>query len=113
VSSRAGASRRLKPNEELSLEQAVKEVSAAVETAIDVISKGERGSNLDDLVNAVLARIAEKTGAGDIEGAAREADRGFAEWERVEAERRDWARPRTPAYTDASPRGARGRDDEA
>jgi tetratricopeptide (TPR) repeat protein len=81
--------RRLKPNEELSLEQAVKEVSAAVETAIDVISKGERGSNLDDLVNAVLARIAEKTGAGDIEGAAREADRGFAEWERAEDERRD------------------------
>jgi tetratricopeptide (TPR) repeat protein len=81
--------RRLKPNEDLTLEQAVKEVSAAVETAIDVISKGGRGSNLDDLVNAVLARIAEKTGAGDLEGAAREADRGFAEWERAEAERRD------------------------
>src|SRR5439155_13306874 len=47
------------------------------------------GSNLDDLVNAVLARIAEKTGAGDLEGAAREADRGFAEWERAEAERRE------------------------
>jgi tetratricopeptide (TPR) repeat protein len=81
--------RRLKPNEELSLEQAVKEVSAAVETAIDVISKGERGGNLGDLVNAVLARIAEKTETGDIEGAAREADRGFAEWERAEAERRE------------------------
>jgi tetratricopeptide (TPR) repeat protein/pimeloyl-ACP methyl ester carboxylesterase len=80
--------RRLKPNEELTLEQAVVEVSAAVEIAAEVIKKGARGSNLDDLVDAVLARIAEKTGAGDIEGAAREADRGFAEWERTEAERR-------------------------
>jgi tetratricopeptide (TPR) repeat protein len=81
--------RRLKPNEDLTLEQAVKEVSAAVETAVEVMAKGERGSNLDDLVDAVRARIAEKTGAGDIDGAAREADRGFAEWERAEAERRE------------------------
>src|SRR5262252_1572798 len=83
--------RRLKPNEELTLEQAVVEVSAAVETAIDVIRKAERGSNLDDIVDTVRARIAEKTGAGDLDGAACEADRGFAEWERAETARRDAA----------------------
>src|SRR5262249_8262172 len=49
--------------------------------------KGARGSNLGDLVDAVLAGIAAKTRAGDIEGAARQADQGFAEWERAEAER--------------------------
>jgi tetratricopeptide (TPR) repeat protein len=81
--------RRLKPNEELTLEQAVVEVSAAVDVAIDVVEKGARGSNLDDLVDTVLARIAEKTRAGDFEGAARDADHGFAEWEHAEAERRE------------------------
>ena len=81
--------RRLKPNEELTLEQAVVEVSAAVETAIDVTKKGARGSNLDDLVDAVRSRIAEKTRAGDFDGAARDADQGFADWECAEAERRD------------------------
>jgi tetratricopeptide (TPR) repeat protein/pimeloyl-ACP methyl ester carboxylesterase len=81
--------RQLKPDEVLDFDQAVKELTAAVEIAADVLQKGARGSNLDDLVDAVLSRIAEKTGAGDIEGAAREADRGFAEWERTEAERRD------------------------
>jgi len=81
--------RRLKPNEELALDQAIVEVSATVEIAIDVVKKGQRGSNLDDLVNAVLARIAEKTRAGDFDGAARDADSGFAEWERAEAERRE------------------------
>jgi tetratricopeptide (TPR) repeat protein len=81
--------RRLKPNEELTLEQAVVEVSAAVQVAVDVIEKGARGSNLDDLVNDVLAQIADKTRAGDFEGAAKDADHGFAEWQDAEAERRE------------------------
>src|SRR5581483_10780713 len=81
--------RRLKPGEELTLEQATVEVSAAVEVAIDVIKKGERATNLDEIVNTVLARIADKTRAGDLDGAAKAADDGFAEWERNEAERRE------------------------
>jgi hypothetical protein len=48
----------------------------------------QRFRNLDELVTAVLARIAAKTGAGDLEGAAREADRGIAEWEHADAERK-------------------------
>jgi pimeloyl-ACP methyl ester carboxylesterase len=81
--------RRLKPNEQLTLEQAVVEVSAAVDIAIDVVKKGARGTNLDELVDAVLKTIAEKTRAGDFEGAAAEAERGFAEWKRAETERRE------------------------
>ena len=78
---------RLKPDEVLDFDQAVKELTAAVGIAVEVSEKGARGSNLGDLVDAVLAGIAAKTRAGDIEGAAREADQGFAEWERAEAER--------------------------
>lgn len=80
--------RRLRPDETLDFEQAVVEVTAAVETAVEISKKGASGSNLGDLVDAVLARIAVKTRTGDIEGAAREADQGFMEWERAEVERR-------------------------
>jgi tetratricopeptide (TPR) repeat protein len=80
--------RRLKPDEDLSLKQAVKEVSAAVDVAITASQRGGHGSNLDDLVSVVRNRIAEKTKSGDIDAAAKEADRGFAEWEQTEKERR-------------------------
>ena len=83
-----GLARRLRPDEALDFNQAVTELTAAVETAIEVSEKGARGSNLGDLVDTVLATIAAKTLAGDTEGAAREADQGFAEWERAEAVRR-------------------------
>jgi tetratricopeptide (TPR) repeat protein len=81
--------KRLKPHEVLDFDQAVVELSAAVEIAVEVSEKGARGSNLGDLVDTVLAGIAAKTRTGDIEGAAREADQGFAEWERAEAGRRE------------------------
>ncbi|HEX8165216.1 MAG TPA: tetratricopeptide repeat protein [Beijerinckiaceae bacterium] len=80
--------RRLKPEEALSFEQAVTEVRAAVETAIRVVEEGRRGSNLGEFVDSVLKRIAERTLAQDFEGAASEADRAFAEWRRIEEERR-------------------------
>jgi hypothetical protein len=80
--------RRLKPDEVLDFDQAVLELTAAVGIAVEVSDRGARGSNLGDLVNTVLAGIAAKTRAGDIEGATRDADRGFAEWEHAEAERR-------------------------
>ena len=81
---------RLKPEERLDFDQAVVELTAAVETAIEVAERGARGTNYDDeLVDAVLARIAERTKGGDFDGAAKEADDGFAEWERAEAARRE------------------------
>ncbi len=79
--------RRLRPDEVLDFDQAVAELTAVVETAVEISQKGARGSNLDGFVDTVLATIAVKTRAGDIEGAAREADQGFTEWERAEAER--------------------------
>jgi pimeloyl-ACP methyl ester carboxylesterase len=79
---------RLRPDEILDFDQAVAEVAAAVETAIEISKKGAYGSNLGALVDTVLAAVAVKTRDGDIEGAAREADQGFREWERSEAERR-------------------------
>jgi tetratricopeptide (TPR) repeat protein len=80
--------KRLKPHEVLDFDQAVVELTAAVEIAVEVSEKGARPSNFGDLVDTVLAGIAVKTRTGDLEGAAREADQGFAEWERAEAERR-------------------------
>jgi hypothetical protein len=74
--------------EQTTLEQAVVEVSAAVEFAAGVTKKGVRGTNYDERVDAVLACIADKARSGDFEGAARDANNGFAEWERTEAERR-------------------------
>ena len=83
--------RRLKPEEALDIDQALKELNAAVEIAADVMKKGGQIGNYDDIVNSVRARIAAKTAAGDLEGAAREADRGFEEWQRTETERRQTA----------------------
>jgi hypothetical protein len=80
--------RRLRPDETLDFGQAVAELMAAVETAVEVSKKGALGSNLGDLVDTFLAAIAVKTRAGDIEGAATDADQGFTECERAEAERR-------------------------
>src|SRR5262245_34268533 len=45
---------RLKPDEVIDLDQAVKELTAAVETAIAVSQQGAGGSNLGDLVDTVL-----------------------------------------------------------
>lgn len=79
---------RLRPDETLDFDQAVAELAAAVEMAVAISLKSKPGGNLGDLVDVVLARVATKTRIGDIEGAAKEADQGFTEWERAEAERR-------------------------
>ena len=48
---------RLKPAERLDFERAITELERAVEIALDVIARGERGSNEDAFVNAVLAEV--------------------------------------------------------
>ena len=79
--------KRLRPDEELNFDQAVTELTAAVEVAIDVARRGARGTDHDnDLVDAVLARVAARTRAGDFDGAAREANDGFATWKRYDLE---------------------------
>jgi hypothetical protein len=79
---------RLKPDETLDFDQAITELSAAVDVAVDVAKQAERGTNLGAFVDRVLERIAEKTKLGDFNGAAKEADEGYAQWEREEDERR-------------------------
>jgi hypothetical protein len=78
---------RLKPGEKLDLARAIVEVSHAVDVAVNLVKQGASGSS-DELVDEVLKRIAERTKANDATGATREAEEGFARWEKQESERR-------------------------
>jgi tetratricopeptide (TPR) repeat protein len=69
--------------------QALANAQAAFEQGRRAIEAGERGGNLGALVDDLLRKIAERTQVGDFAGGAAEADRAFAEWERIEAERRE------------------------
>jgi tetratricopeptide (TPR) repeat protein len=79
--------RQLRPDETIDFPQAVKEIRAAIDIAIEVSKRGTRDSNLGALVDTVRSRIAQMTKVGDIEGATREADQAFAQWEQEEHER--------------------------
>ena len=70
---------RLKPAERLDFEQAVTELEHAVEVALDVIARGERGTNDDAFVNTVLARVAERVRSDDLDGGAQAIDAALAE----------------------------------
>ena len=90
--------RRLKP-EVLDLDQAIVELTHAVEIALEVIARGERGGNEDAFVNRVLAEAAEKTKNNDLDGGAKAVDDAFAEIQRRETraarnERRESTRSR-------------------
>ena len=80
--------RRLRPEEALDFDQALVELEKAVEVAFDVIAKGERGTNFDAFVDAVLAQVAEKTRVGEFDSAARSVDEALAELDRREMEQR-------------------------
>jgi tetratricopeptide (TPR) repeat protein len=69
---------RLKPDL-LDFDQAVIELEHAVTVALDVIARGEQGANQNDFVNLVLARVAEKTRAGDFDDSASTIDQALAE----------------------------------
>jgi len=70
-------------------EQALTNARAAFDEGLKAIEAGARGGNLGELVDDLLSKIAERTQAGDFAGGAAEADRAFAEWKRIEAERRE------------------------
>lgn len=57
--------------EVIGFDQAVKELENAVGIALDVIAKGERGSNQEAFVEDVLKRLAETTMKGDFDGGAK------------------------------------------
>ncbi|WGJ14837.1 tetratricopeptide repeat protein [Methylocapsa sp. D3K7] len=64
--------------EVIGFEQAVKELENAVATALDVIAKGERGSNQETFVEDILKRLAETTKKGDFDAGAKTVDDGIA-----------------------------------
>ena len=68
-------------------DQALIELTRAVEIAIKVAEEGARGSNADDFVDHVLARVAEISASGDYEAATAEVETAIAAWEEREAER--------------------------
>ncbi len=69
-------------------DQALANARAAFNERRKAIEAGARGGNLGALVDDLLKKIAERTRVGDFAGGAAEADRAFAQWERIEAERR-------------------------
>jgi tetratricopeptide (TPR) repeat protein len=70
-------------------EQALANARAAFEEGRKAIEAGARGGNLGALVDNLLRKIAARTQAGDFAGGAAEADRAFAEWKSIEAERHE------------------------
>jgi len=65
----------------LDFEQAVTELERAVEVALDVIARGEQGTNDDAFVNTVLARVAERVRNDDFDGGAGAIDEALTELE--------------------------------
>jgi hypothetical protein len=93
---------RLRPEERLDFDQAVAELERAVETALDVIKRGQQGTDEDDFVNTVLAKVADRTKNDDLDGAAQELDDALAELARQEAEQREAARRKRTLFLEAA-----------
>src|SRR6202022_3980508 len=66
--------------------QGIVELKNAVSIALDVIAKGERGSNQEAFVEDVLKRLAETTKRGDYDSGAKAVDDALAELDRREEE---------------------------
>lgn len=73
-------------------DQALAELTAMVELVLQRQAEAKQGTNLGELVDSALRRIAENSRRGEFELAANEAAAAFVEWERNEAERRDVVR---------------------
>src|SRR5262249_51984900 len=69
---------RLKPTENLSFDQALTQLEQAVETALDVIVRGQRGADDDAFVRKVLAESAKKIRNSDLDGGLRTIDEAVA-----------------------------------
>ena len=82
-----GLARRVK-RDVSDFDQAIVELERAVDVALDVIARGEHGTNADEFVDKVLSEIAEKTKRGDFDGGTRAVDDALAQLDRQEAEQR-------------------------
>jgi tetratricopeptide (TPR) repeat protein len=74
--------RPLRADEVLDFDQAVKELENAIGIALDVIAKGERGTNQEAFVEDVLKRLAETTKKGDFDAGAKTVDDALAALDR-------------------------------
>jgi tetratricopeptide (TPR) repeat protein len=81
--------RRLKPEEVLDTEQAVKELESAVEIAREVIAKGGRVTNQQAFVAEISKEVAGAVARGEIDAAAEAVEAALAELDRHEVETRD------------------------
>ena len=68
-------------------DQALRELDRAVGVAVEVAQDGQRRGNTGAFIDLVLARIAQKSSAGQFNEAASEADAAFEQWEHEEAKR--------------------------
>jgi tetratricopeptide (TPR) repeat protein len=78
--------------EVIGFDQAVKELENAVGIALDVIAKGERGSNQEAFVEDVLKRLAETTKRGDFDGGAKAVDDALAALDQRDEKQRQASR---------------------
>jgi len=85
----------------LDFDQAIIELEKAVDVALDVIAKGEHGTNYDEFVDIVLAKVAEKTRLGDFDGGAQAVDEALTELDQREREQRDAFRRSRTAILEA------------
>ncbi|MEF2547079.1 hypothetical protein VQ045_07900 [Aurantimonas sp. E1-2-R+4] len=81
--------------------QALAELTRAVDIAIEVQNDARRGNNTGAFVDEVLRRMAALSASGHYAEAASEADRAFAVWESAEADRRQEALARGVRILDA------------
>src|ERR1700694_1356307 len=79
--------RRIRP-EVIGFEQAVKELEYAVDLALEVIAKGERGTDGPAFVDNVLKRLAEMTKVGDFDAGVKVVDDALAELDREDEQQR-------------------------
>jgi len=92
---------RLKRNEVLGFDQAVAALENAVGIALDSIARGQHGANEDDFVNAMLARVGERTKAGEFDQATKEVDAALVELDRREIVQREALRQSRIALLEA------------
>jgi tetratricopeptide (TPR) repeat protein len=78
--------KKIRPDDSIDFDLAVKELASAVEIALDAIALGQRGTNLDAFVNQVLQQLGELTKSGQFDKGSKVVDDALAE---LETEKRE------------------------
>jgi tetratricopeptide (TPR) repeat protein len=83
--------KRVKTEEGLGFNQALKEVEHGVEIALGVITWGTHGTFTTEEANVVLAEVAERTASANFDSAVRTLDDALAEIDNLEAKQQEAA----------------------